>query len=590
MATPSSFLACLGTNYAPTDEEVIVLKDLISERERLALRLNARIDELRAELLTVMDIRSQHLQFIEGHRAILSPIRRVPDDILLAIFLASLSDIDAMPRPVRLSREHPSVVASHVCRRWRDLAIGTPRLWSTFNIHIPRIPASNETMLIWRVNIEAYHSMLSAWISRSRDAPLCIGMKDTGPIPPHTNMALLVADGSFRPREEVISTIRGCSKRWKHVRFDFNISRTTLDALRILETTAQDLPLLETVAITARESFLPDLPDREATLARLRRTLTAGLFTAPSLRSLSLHGTWGKIASHTIFKQWAPLTSLEINTWHMNATESPLTDSGHILHILKAFPNLVHASFRVRKQVQEIPVAQELVNVPYLVTLTLDGDFPGNGFASRLTLPSLRELSLLIVHDPQPDDLTGGLVELLTSFGSTLTSLTLSHTALTPPAMLLCFQALSNLSKLQLIGSPALGRSRTTSERDRSALDLLGKKTAASTSGEEWCCPRLQVFEITLYGSGKSVEGALVDLVATRRTGQAVDAGELTPLAEVRARFVNTPETNLITAIQNSGVELDDFHFELHTPRRPSGPGSVNSVVGEPSYSDDSEG
>ncbi|KAF8214956.1 hypothetical protein K438DRAFT_1435500, partial [Mycena galopus ATCC 62051] len=62
---------------------------------------------------------------IDAHRALLSPIRRVPKDILLEIFFSCLSSKHNAP----IDPHEAPFVLGHFCRHWRSIACSTPMLW-----------------------------------------------------------------------------------------------------------------------------------------------------------------------------------------------------------------------------------------------------------------------------------------------------------------------------------------------------------------------------------------------------------------------------------------------------------------------------
>ncbi|TEB37039.1 hypothetical protein FA13DRAFT_1622969, partial [Coprinellus micaceus] len=115
MEAPSPFTQHLDTNHVPTIEELETLKVFIAEQQRV-------IDVIDAEIAELMR-RATCIQSVGKLRALASLVRRLPDDILLAIFLQSL----ALEEPWTLPRL--PVVISRVCHRWRALALCTPLLW-----------------------------------------------------------------------------------------------------------------------------------------------------------------------------------------------------------------------------------------------------------------------------------------------------------------------------------------------------------------------------------------------------------------------------------------------------------------------------
>ncbi|KJA24820.1 hypothetical protein HYPSUDRAFT_135483, partial [Hypholoma sublateritium FD-334 SS-4] len=70
---------------------------------------------------------------MEPSRALLSPFRRLPDDIISEIFVGCLP---VHHNPV-IDPRQPPLLLSLISRRTRSIALATPRLWAA--IHIPVI-------------------------------------------------------------------------------------------------------------------------------------------------------------------------------------------------------------------------------------------------------------------------------------------------------------------------------------------------------------------------------------------------------------------------------------------------------------------
>ncbi|PPQ73890.1 hypothetical protein CVT24_011949 [Panaeolus cyanescens] len=99
--------------------------------------------------------------FIHQHGAVLSPVRMLPPEILHHIFLYCLS------YPVSLRnckwRNKPYAV-SQVCRRWRSVALATPKLWD----QLPMINFDKRGAYAEKDDID----MLDEYLQRSRDEDL----------------------------------------------------------------------------------------------------------------------------------------------------------------------------------------------------------------------------------------------------------------------------------------------------------------------------------------------------------------------------------------------------------------------------------
>ncbi|KAI5833754.1 hypothetical protein K523DRAFT_295326 [Schizophyllum commune Tattone D] len=105
-------------SYVPSDEEAASIREAADELRVIDVQLTAQIANLLAQQATV---RKQ----IAVNDALLAPIRRVPLELLSEIFLLAVpDDWDAAYAGQR------KLGFVCVCHQWRDVALGTPRLWS----------------------------------------------------------------------------------------------------------------------------------------------------------------------------------------------------------------------------------------------------------------------------------------------------------------------------------------------------------------------------------------------------------------------------------------------------------------------------
>ncbi|KAL0568736.1 hypothetical protein V5O48_013245 [Marasmius crinis-equi] len=153
----------LGTNYKPTTTESATIHrfleapkaELSSIQEKLA-KLQARSDQL--ELL------------IDQHRALTSPMRRMPNDILREIFVRCLP-IDALP--ARDLLEAPLLLTT-ICRLWREVAITTPTLWNSIDIQLPTVLRHELLDDTFEGLVERRFEGTRLWLERSGSLPLSI--------------------------------------------------------------------------------------------------------------------------------------------------------------------------------------------------------------------------------------------------------------------------------------------------------------------------------------------------------------------------------------------------------------------------------
>ncbi|KAF9267050.1 hypothetical protein L218DRAFT_856841, partial [Marasmius fiardii PR-910] len=114
----SPYAHLLDTNYSPTFQESKEILTLLKESQANLERIQTQIEKLEIQRLQIQ-------RFVAKHRALLSPIRRVPADILGEIFFHSLPT-DSLP--TRCSHSSPLLLSS-ICRSWRTVLLNTPRLW-----------------------------------------------------------------------------------------------------------------------------------------------------------------------------------------------------------------------------------------------------------------------------------------------------------------------------------------------------------------------------------------------------------------------------------------------------------------------------
>jgi predicted nuclease with TOPRIM domain len=86
----SPFQDIVGTNFVPSDKECQRIRDFLEDAQKEVTDLTeelARLDALRKELSRKWQ---QLKEFIDAHLALVSPVRRLPEDIIRSIFVASL--------------------------------------------------------------------------------------------------------------------------------------------------------------------------------------------------------------------------------------------------------------------------------------------------------------------------------------------------------------------------------------------------------------------------------------------------------------------------------------------------------------------
>ncbi|KAF8882553.1 hypothetical protein BD779DRAFT_919167 [Infundibulicybe gibba] len=136
---PSSDL--ITTYFPPTYSEVVHSQDIICSAEKTVPLIQAMIDDLEKRKAGVLSLARMH-------RAVVSPLRSFPPELLVNIFAAFIAMAACYPTP--RWRCSPFALMG-ICSRWRKIILDTPQLWT----RIMGVPP-----------------MIDSWIIQSKGLPL----------------------------------------------------------------------------------------------------------------------------------------------------------------------------------------------------------------------------------------------------------------------------------------------------------------------------------------------------------------------------------------------------------------------------------
>ncbi|KAJ7058326.1 hypothetical protein C8F01DRAFT_990780 [Mycena amicta] len=128
--TLSPFHAILHTNTVPSDPDCAQIRAFLKEPQQEAMELENTATSLRKQL----EVTEQRLEevklLISAREALISPMRRVPVDVLRTIFLHTLPTA----RTTAMSPIEGPLLLCEVCKDWCDIALSTPRLWASIHV------------------------------------------------------------------------------------------------------------------------------------------------------------------------------------------------------------------------------------------------------------------------------------------------------------------------------------------------------------------------------------------------------------------------------------------------------------------------
>ncbi|KAK0214233.1 hypothetical protein EDD85DRAFT_259142 [Armillaria nabsnona] len=306
--------------------------------------------EIQCHLDTVERLRRDRAEveeYIKQKKSLLAPIRRLPPELLCAIFKEATRAEDPIS----------SLRVALVCSSWRRLALSTHSLWSMISLDFrcPPVPR------------DSYGAWIPLYLRRSGNEPLRIDLQDSR----HDD-----ADLNTWPSQAVVSALFAEAQRWREVHISFMHCRSFFFLGEfITETTFPRLELLDVTYFGG---------------SNVLDTMTSVIPLASNLRTLSLKG-------HLLSNgDGAPMPS---NRIRMFKADMVLSDIGRFVSTIASMPELTHVTVGcfTSRHAGDRP----LEVLSHLTSLTLlMHDYSYNNLQAiikPLSLPNLSSLSL--VHE-----------------------------------------------------------------------------------------------------------------------------------------------------------------------------------------------
>ncbi|KAF9445967.1 hypothetical protein P691DRAFT_674583, partial [Macrolepiota fuliginosa MF-IS2] len=279
-------------NNPPTNEEAAtVRRTLEGSLSRLHV-LEDQVGQLQRRLDRLSLERRELHDFVDDHRRLLSPFRRLVPEILQEIFFHCLPTA----HNTVMSLEEAPLLLGRVCNHWRQVAYSTPKLWAS--IHIIATLAESD---------EAREGAVSAWISRSGILPLSISMSTSGNVRSSRfcciGRRVRPSNGQVQPYLDLITPY---IRRWKSV----HLSLRYFDWADFLtQFKATDFPLLESIHIEGDRPKRRIWQNGHDTLVLPKEN---SILQAPRLHVLSMAHRMPRLLDTRV--QWAQLTALNLGS------------------------------------------------------------------------------------------------------------------------------------------------------------------------------------------------------------------------------------------------------------------------------------
>ncbi|KAJ7732714.1 hypothetical protein B0H16DRAFT_1893022 [Mycena metata] len=489
----------LESNSAPSETEARAIREIIISKETQMEQLEAEVAAARASLGSLIERRAQMAEepepasdalekfdadienarsvlkgllkeredthdTLEAHRTILSPIRRIPPEVLGEIFWYCLPR-EAFVKP---SPTLSPLLLTQISSNWRCVALATPSLWTSLAINLSISSCLPKLELI------------RTWIARSGSCPLSFHIAESIQKDYYEKDMVTVAT--------VLELYAPHYQRWQRIRIECQDWR--------IDTGFSKLPRDQPPGALESLHLLRDFwrEEEEGQLALM--------LSAPRLHEAVWVSNTDLGAFNAPFPQ---LTKLYL--------ERPLV-AEDFMHILREGTNIKCCQFFVLAAspstlgLPATPAIAPFVLRHNLRSLDLTADLFGRVF-NQLELPCLTHLSIKRFSTPiWPHS---NFMSLLTRSKCALESLSLTDTDMTPDQMIEFLQHASpTLEKLILTNDRRL---RHTIVND----DVLRLLTWVPGTASP-VCPRLSM--VKFWDCHVSTDGVLADMIESRWKGR----------------------------------------------------------------------
>ncbi|KAJ8087760.1 hypothetical protein PM082_006597 [Marasmius tenuissimus] len=307
--TPFSHI--LDTNHTPNTQEAKEIRALLQDPEAEMERIRQAIEKLSARGVQLQE-------FTTKHRALLSPIRNVPPDILGEIFYYCLPS-SLHHFPLRSLREAPLILTT-VCRAWRDAALHTPRLWNMIHIQFPTLLAGQGDEA-YRALVRRRLDGMKGWLSHSGTLPISFSLYISLDIEDDDELSQGQIDHATMKAQtfkEVMEFLLEYFPRWESV--DFQIPAPLLRVLEASElvkkaNSSQLRRLMLSRTCTARKNL-------DDSISWVDLNMIPSFLTLPSIRRISFHNE--RINLDELPERWNNLTHLTISARRYSIFTTPL--------------------------------------------------------------------------------------------------------------------------------------------------------------------------------------------------------------------------------------------------------------------------
>lgn len=388
---------------------------LLEERKAELSTFAEEIELARAQVQRLEQQRDQVKGVVEELEALVSPVRRMPTDIMARVFEHCTWDQTAPRADPRVA----PLLLGQVCRSWRYLLFSLPSLWTTLQLDLP------STTRDWEALVQSKSLSMHVWLSRSKALPISLFLN-------HAKGSLIPWHALMHLDKEILTL--GCRLK------DLTLHFSSRSLACLLTFTQSPLPYLQHLELQNTNS----LPTSE-------NPPPVVLHSAPSLKSLSL--SWCSLDLRNFQVPWAQLQHLSLE-YDASSFWNPVHSD--YLQTLSRCPNLTTLCLGIGASISDVDPAHIVpVTLPHVHTFnsSIYVQTPYlQYFFDALRMPQLRHFDIKNVSLALGS--FSGQTEclpLLARCADTLESVCFNRVDIADPAMVSCLAQLYRLKSLSFL-------------------------------------------------------------------------------------------------------------------------------------------
>ncbi|KAJ7490977.1 hypothetical protein FB451DRAFT_1552531 [Mycena latifolia] len=167
--TLARHIELMNTNAPPEGAELTFIRAVVAKTDARLADVENEISRLRDRLQQLEDERTSLGRYQASNKVVLSPLRRMPLEVLAEIFSWTLPSLDDALTRRKFDRSHSPWVLTQVSSRWRAVALSAPSLWSLIVINGSDLNANSLSMV--KTHVERARQLKIYFFGSKRKPP-----------------------------------------------------------------------------------------------------------------------------------------------------------------------------------------------------------------------------------------------------------------------------------------------------------------------------------------------------------------------------------------------------------------------------------